>query len=162
MVEDNINNFIPPNQYLENLNKFKSQLPPILDEFKKYYVFFYKNPEYKEYENSFQNVKANLDNINLQLISLSKSVENSTDNLNSKLVVVNKLIEKERVKNKLLKKKLGIIEHQTHASSEMINDFKKIYSLGYIRNWGLLTSIIIVGITIKLVFNKKNNPVSFA
>ena len=158
--DDNINNFTQPRQFIQNLETLQSQLPPILDDFKKYYVFYNKNPEYQEYQTNFQNIKGNLNNINTQLFTLSNSVESSTDQLNRKLFGLDLLIKKERETNKKLKKALGIVENKNTVSSELISNYKTMYDSGYLRNWALFFATIMVGISIKIVF-KKPQPISF-
>jgi hypothetical protein len=154
--EDIINNFPEPITFSQNLEKLQSQLSPLLDEFQKYYVFLNKNPDYPEYQNMFQNVKSNLNNINSQLFSLSNDVQSNTDKLNSKLFVMDILIQRERIKNRELKRKLGIVEHKNNAASELISDYKNIYESGYLRNWALFLSILFAGITISKVFKSQN------
>jgi hypothetical protein len=157
--DDNINNFTPPAQFIQNLEILDSQLPPILDEFKKYYVFYNNNPEYQDYQTNFQNIKGNLNNINTQLFALSNSVQSSTDELNKKLFGLDLLIKKEREVNKKLKRKLGIVEHKNNAASELISDYKTMYDSGYLRNWALFLATIIVGVSIKIVFKKHQTSI---
>ena len=66
------------------------------------------------------------------------------------------LIKKERVKNRELKRRLGIVESKTNSSNEMIDDYSNIYDYGYLRNWALFISIITSGIFISVVFKKQN------
>jgi chromosome segregation ATPase len=160
-IENKISNLPKPEQFIQNLENLNSQLPHILDEFKKYYVFFNKNPEYQEYQTNFENVKGNLNTINSQLFSLSNSVDSSTEGINKALLVLNIAIKKEREKNKELKKKLGIVEHKNNAASEMISDYQTIYDSGYLRNWALFFSIVAVGVGISKVFTK-SATVTFA
>ena len=54
-------------QFTTKLETLQNQLPAILEDFKKYYVFFKKNPEYPEYQQMFQNIKGNLNTINSDL-----------------------------------------------------------------------------------------------
>ena len=44
--EDITDNFKTPGIFKEKLQTLNNQLPAILADFKKYYVFFNKNPEY--------------------------------------------------------------------------------------------------------------------
>ena len=107
MNSQNIN-FPPPSQFTQQLETLSSQLPHILDEFKKYYVFYNKNPEYPEYQQMFQNIKGNLNDINSKLFKLTNDVQFNTDELNAKLFTLDSLIGKERETNNELKRKLGI------------------------------------------------------
>lgn len=153
-IENQINNLIKPENLTKKLKTLNLKLPYILDEFKKYFVFFNKNPEYQEYQNMFENIKDNLNTINLELLSLLKSVQSSTEDINKLFFAFDILIKKEKKKNKELKKKLGIVEHKNNASFEMISDYQLIYDLFYLRNWGIVLSVLVVGFSILKVFKK--------
>jgi hypothetical protein len=130
-------------QFTNKLETLQNQLPAILQDFQKYYVFYKKNPEYPEYQQMFQNIKGNLNTINSELFTLSNSVESSTDVLNTSLVKLYDLIKKEQETNRELKRKLGIVENENNASSELISDYKQMYSSEYLKNWGLFFSILV-------------------
>ena len=153
--ETEFNNYKESSIFKEKLETLNNQLPAILDDFKKYYVFYNKNPEYSEYQQMFENIKSNLTKINSDLFTLSNDVESSTDDLNKKLFALDILIKREKDRNRELKRKLGIVEHKNNASSEMISNYQEIYDSGYLRNWGLLLSIVVGIYTIKNVFNNK-------
>ena len=150
--EEEINNFESSTKFTQKLETLKSQLPAILANFKKYYIFFNKNPEYPEYEQMFQNIKSNLNDINSQLFILSNDLQINTDKINEKLFALDVLIRKEKKKNRELKLKLGIIEHKNSAASELIYDYKEMYESDYLRNWALFLSIVVVGLTISKTF----------
>jgi hypothetical protein len=65
------------------------------------------------------------------------------------------MIQNEKKINRELKVKLGIVEHKNNAASEVIYDYKQIYESGYLRNWGLFLSIVVVGLTISKTFKKQ-------
>jgi hypothetical protein len=155
--EDIADNFKTPGIFKEKLQTLNKQLPAILDDFKKYYVFFNKNPEYPEYQNSFENIKGNMNKLSSDLFMLSNDVQASTDELNKKLFALNVLIQEEKERNRKLKLKLGIVEHKNNAASEMISDYKNMYSEGYLRNWALFISILIIGTSISKI---RKPPVS--
>jgi hypothetical protein len=143
--EDITDNFKTPGIFKEKLQTLNQQLPAILDDFKKYYVFFNKNPEYPEYQNLFENIKGNLNKISSDLFILSNDVQSSTNEINKKMFALNVLIQTEKERNRELKLKLGIVEHKNNAATELISDYKNIYSEEYLRNWALFVSILIVG-----------------
>jgi hypothetical protein len=149
--EDITENFKTPGIFKENLQTLNQQLPAILDDFKKYYVFFNKNPEYPEYQTSFENIKGNMNKLSSDLFMLSNGVAASTDELNKKLFTLNVLIQEEKERNLELKLKLGIVEHKNNAATELISDYKNIYSEGYLRNWALFISILIIGTSISKI-----------
>jgi hypothetical protein len=49
--------FTKPDLFTERVQTLQQQLPPILDDFNKYFVFYNKTPNYPEYENMFNNIK---------------------------------------------------------------------------------------------------------
>ena len=155
--EDISDNFKTPGIFKEKLQTLNQQLPAILDDFKKYYIFFNKNPEYPEYQNSFENIKGNMNKLSSDLFMLSNDVEYSTGELNKKMFALNVLIQKEKERNRESKLKLGIVEHKNNAASELISDYKNMYSEEYLRNWALFVSILILGVSISKI---RKNPVS--
>jgi len=155
--EDINDNFKTPIIFKEKLQTLNQQLPAILDDFKKYYVFFNKNPEYPEYQNSFENIKGNMTKLGSDLFMLSNDVQSSTNEINKKLFALNVLIQREKEENHKLKLKLGIVEHKNNAAIELISDYKNMYDEEYLRNWALFVSILIIGTSISKI---SKNPVT--
>lgn len=141
---DTTDNFPDSSKFRQQLKTMNSQLPAILDDFKKYYVLINKNPDYPDYQQMYQNIQSNLNSINSDLFMLSNDVQSNTDNMNKTLFKLNTKIKEEKKENSRLKKKLGIVEHKVNASSELISDYIELYDLGYLQNWGLLLSIVAV------------------
>jgi DNA repair ATPase RecN len=153
--KDLFDKFKNPEEIRAKIHALQEQLPVILEDFKKYFVFYNKNPEYPEYQQMFENIKSNLNKINSQLFTLSNEINFNTEEINKKMFALNVLIRKEKEKNKELKKKLKFVEHKNNASTELISDYKKMYDYGYLRNWGLILSIIISIVFIKNVYKKQ-------
>lgn len=156
-----------PNVYLNKLTTLQDQLPGILEDFKKSYVFYHKNPEIPEYQQMYASAQNNLFNTGSQLYDILINIEGDSDGLNNKMICLNKAIIEEKTKNTEIKKKLGIVEEQNNATSELIFDYKNIYEEGYLRNWALFLSIIISFVAVKymyssmdgdLISNIKNSP----
>ena len=156
---ENIDENDKTEQFNEKLETLQTQLPLILDEFKKYYVFYNKNPEYPEYQQLFQNIKNNLNSLNTQLFTLSNDVQSNIDKLNEDFSSIDARIKIVRENNIQLKKKLGIVEHKNNAVSELITDYKQMYENGYLRNWALFFSIVVVGATIAKIYQSSNKTV---
>ena len=160
--EDNTQNFdiedLPiANTFLSEINVLRSQLPAILDDFKKYYVFYNKTPEYEEYKQLFENIKSNLNTTNSSLVKINMSVETATEEINKELEALNKLIRRERIKNIVLKRRLGREEEKYNGTDEMISNYKEMYELSYLRNWAMFLGILIVSLAIGKVFNNTNS-----
>jgi hypothetical protein len=143
-----------------NISTLDEQMLFALDEYKKYYVYIHKNPENTEYQQQFANAQANLTNIGSKFFEISNQIDIDTDLLNKRLECLNALIAEEKRKNVILKKRLGIIENTNNASSELIYDYKQIYDEGYLRNWALIISIIIVFISVKTMYSNVNGDMT--
>ena len=144
--------FVKPEFFTERVQTLQQQLPPILDEFNKYFVLYNKTPNYPEYENMFNNIKQNLNSLGASLFMVSNDVDANIDNINKAFKELDILINRERKRNRELKRKLGIIESEVMSSEEMIYDYNQIYDEDYLRNWGLFLSTIVVGISISKMF----------
>ena len=144
--------FVKPEFFTERVQTLQQQLPPILDEFNKYFVLYNKTPNYPEYENMFNNIKQNLNNLGATLFMVSNNVDANIDNINKTFKALDVLINRERKRNRELKRKLGIVETEANSSKEMIHDYNQMYDEDYVRNWGLFLSTVVVGISISKMF----------
>jgi DNA repair exonuclease SbcCD ATPase subunit len=144
---------------IEFNNKIKTlqeKLPAILDDFKKYYVFFNKNPTYSEYQQIYENLKDNLNTISNELITITNDVEKNTKNIGEFLLKINQSIEKEKNKNIKLKSIESNINNSYNGSRVMINEYKEMYNSKYYNNIFMFIGIIISGATLVKVFANKN------
>ena len=88
---------------------------------------------------------------------LHKLVDTNEDGVVSdpELAAAMAVLEKdnrEKKRNRELKRKLGIVESEINSSNEMISDFNEMYDTDYLRNWGLFLSTIVVGVSISKIF----------
>ena len=75
-LQENMMDELPkPEVFLSQINTLKEKLPAILDDFKKYYIFYNKNPEYSEYQQMFESIKGNLQGINSELFMTKNNIE---------------------------------------------------------------------------------------
>ena len=73
------------------------------------------------------------------------------------MINLNKLIQNDKEINVDLKKKIRAIYGKNNSTFELISDYNTMYDIEYLRNWGLMLSIISVCIVVANVFtpNKK-------
>ena len=155
-------NFEDPKKFTQKVQTLQEQMPHILDDFKKYFILYNKDPNYPEYQNMFENVKTNLNTLSSTLFITSNDVDSNTDKVNSIFLKLNGLIMKEKKMNRELKRKLGIIEENGNSSEELIVDYSEMYNMGYLRNWGLFLSILVVGLCISKVYKPPSmNNISY-
>ncbi len=145
-------NYPAPSDFDNNLKILQEKLPPMLDDFQKYYVFYKKNPEYTEYEQSFQNIKTNLQGVFTELFKNNNMLEKNISNLNSDLDLIAKKIEEEKKKNQILQRTFDNIESTDGSSDERLNDYQDIYNFNYMRNFALLSGIFLSSYVISKVF----------
>ncbi len=145
-------------QTLEFNNKIRTlqeKLPAILDDFKKYYVFFNKNPTYSEYQQMYENLKDNLNSISNELLTITSDVEKNTQNIGEFLLKINESIEKEKNKNSKLKSIVSNINNSYNGSRIMVSQYKEIYNTNYYNNIFMFIGIIISGAALIKVFANK-------
>jgi hypothetical protein len=148
-------NMNEPSDLQNRISILQEKLPPILDDFKKYYVFFNKNPTYTEYQTIYANLTGNINSIANELSSISNDVITNLQNIGDALLKINPLIENEKNKYNQLKKNEGIINNEYNGSETMIHEYKQIYNESYIKNILMFIGILISGTVLVKVFGKK-------
>jgi hypothetical protein len=143
------------NSFSQQLATLQEQLPSILDDFEKYYVFYNMNSSNNEYQQMFENIKNNLNSVNSKTFMLSNNVEKTINDMNSKLFHLNSLIKEEKRKNKELTSKIGILKEKEDSANILINNFKQLYDINYVKNWALFLSIIAASFAISKISSNK-------
>ena len=151
----NTSNFEKPENLLSTIQTLQEQIQPILDDFVKYYVSYNSNPTNSEYQQMYNNIKSNLNNINSQLFIISNTVDSNTSSISKNMLKLDKSIDKMKKESNVLKKKIGVIGEKMNSADELIDNYKQMYEMGYLRNWGLFLSIIGSCVLLSIVFKKK-------
>ena len=156
-----LDSFPQPKFFLTQLHTIQSKIEPILDDFNKYYVFYNMNPQISENERMFENIKENIQELYTGLKKISDDVDKNVIIINTDYLKLNKLIEILKKRNAILKKKLGIVENTYDGSDTMIDNYKDIYNLQYLKNFSLGLGIIFSLVLISKLFkgqNQNSNP----
>ena len=148
----NIDQLPNSSTFTRQIQTLQQQVPAVLDDFKKYYVFYHKNPEYNEYQQMFENIKSNMQTINTNVFTTTNDVEAKTEIINKKLSALNVLILGTRRKNVALNRRLGRIETANNGSDEMVSNYKELYNIEYGKNWGLFVGIVLSIVVSSSVF----------
>lgn len=141
ITDINFNKYPNANTFRVKINELNQQLPAILDDYKKYYVFFHKNPEVSEYQKMFENMEANMQQTNNNLSNIATSVSETINEINDDLLELNTQIKIEKTKNAKLNKLLGNIQNEKNGANEMTDDYTEIYNMMYLRNIAMLFGI---------------------
>ena len=129
-------------KYNNKLADYAESFPHMLDEFKKHYIFFNKNPEVNEYQQLYLSMKSNIQQAISQVFVTTNEIQQNIDELNSYIVEFNKKIDKEKIKNTDLKKKLGMLNAENDTSGLMIDNYKETYNIQYFTNFVILLGIL--------------------
>jgi len=144
LLDDLKNQIANADKYKEELNVLNGKFYSILDDFKKYYIFFNKNPEVDEYQQMFSNIKDNIESINSKLFTINTNLQQTIDDINIKIQQINVEIQKEKTKNTELKNNVGIINNKRTSSGILINNYKELYNNTYYFNITIVFGILIL------------------
>lgn len=130
-------------QYENQLNNANSTLQTILNnDFFRLYVLSNNNPSNTEYRQQLSNIQSNINDQLRNMFTISNNIDRDIRELNRQISEMNQNINNERQKNVGLKNDLGITDEENITAKELIKDYKDIYDQRYLRNWGILLSIL--------------------
>ena len=139
-------------QFNEKINNIKSQFFSALDDFKKYYVYFNKNPEVNEFQNYYANSKGQLQTMSRELFLISNDIDKNIESLGKKISAISLQLNDEKKLNKEITELIDNLENTQNGSEILINDSKSQYSVQYAKNWEMFIGILLIGILLAKVF----------
>lgn len=146
------------NIFDEKIKGIQNSFFSALDDFKKYYVYYNKNPEVNEYQNFFNTSITQLQGLNSDIFLITNNIQKKIQDLNIEMKAVSNNLNNEKELNSELLSLINNIQTTEDGSSIMIGDAKEEYNRQYYKNWELFIGIIVfVGITIKML-KKSNSP----
>jgi len=125
----------------EKINELKDKFFAVLEDFKKYYVFYNKNPEVDEYQNFYSSSKNNLQVFNRDIFLLTNSIQKMIEELDTNNIELNKDIAKLKVKYDEMTKLQDKLRHTEDGSAVLIDDTKEEYNIQYRQNLILFIGI---------------------
>lgn len=142
--------------YSEKLNNLSQTFLSVLDDFKKYYVFYNKNPEVDEYQQYFENNKSQLQNINKDVFETSKNLGLSIEKINDELIRLNVQLESEKNLKTELKTIVDNLYDTNRGAKTMNEDATVEYTNQYYKNVEIFVgSIVLLGLI--AIFNKSKS-----
>jgi len=136
-------NFSQIATFKTQIAELKSQIPFVLDNFKKYYVLHNKSPANNEYSQTFSNVETNMETMNSKIFTIERALEKHIDVLNKKLMILNKKIKFERERNGILKKQYKSVYSKEEGSAGMIDEYREMYNMNYLHNFDMAMGVIL-------------------
>lgn len=140
------------NEFKEKINATKTQFFVALDDYKKYYVYYNKNPEVNEFQHYYMNSKNQLQELSGTLFLTTNNIDKNIENLDIQMRNINVRLESEKKTNKKLMKILDNLENTQHGSEILIDDSKTSYNKQYYYNWEIFSGIIILSGVITKIF----------
>ena len=133
----------PPKIFFEKLDELKHKLPHVLENFVKSFILYNNNSDDNEYEQIFNNDKANLEGIISDQFLLENNVTTNINNVNADLARLYMEIEIFKKENQHLKKTVKVFNQRANTTDEMFDNHKEFYEIQYLRNWAIALSIVI-------------------
>jgi preprotein translocase subunit Sss1 len=107
-------------QNYEKINTYSELFPSVLDEYKRSYINYNKNPDYNEYSQIYSKNKGSLNTLNSNVFVLTNDIQKNIDNLNKQIVVLDSKITEEKNINSDLKKTWGSVKGTSTYGGEMV------------------------------------------
>jgi hypothetical protein len=130
--------------YKEKIDAIKSLFFSALDDFKKYYVYFNKNPEVNDYQRNFENSKFQLQTLNDQLVRITCDIHDYINQLDNDIKDIIKELKVQKEINVTLTAALNEMESTQTGSKVLIDDYKEKYNTQYYKNFQLYAGILFI------------------
>ena len=141
----------------EKIGAIETKFFSALDDFKKYYVYYNKNPEVDEFQNYYSNSKSQLQSISRDLFLTTNSIDESIDNLDKTMSDISLKLENEKKLYKELTDLITNLQNTQNGSEILIDDSKVKYNNQYYKNVEIIIGIVTLCGLLATLF-KKNIP----
>lgn len=139
----------------KKLQIIEEQLPHILEQYKKYFIFYNKNPEVAEYQQFYVQYKTQIEQLNSQLGRMSTDIQSNIQKVNKSVNKANFQIKDKKKEFAELIKNFEHYQDSLQGAEQMIDDYKTLYNKQYYKNVQLVVGILFIFlITGKLMSQK--------
>jgi hypothetical protein len=135
---------IKAQHFEEKINGINSSFLSALDDFKKYYVYYHKNPEVNEYSSNFVNSKNQLQQLSGEMFTVTNNIQKNIEVLDGGMTNVSHELTIEKNKNKELENLASGLKGTQDGSSMLINDTKREYQSIFFQNFELFIGILFI------------------
>jgi hypothetical protein len=133
------------NLFDDKINDIKTSFFSALDDFKKYYVYYHKNPEVDEFQSYYSNSKGQLQSMSKEIFMTTNSIDKNIESLDKEMLSISLKLEDEKKLNKEMMAILTNLQNTKNGSEIMIDDSKEEYNIQYYKNVEILIGILLVG-----------------
>lgn len=148
------------NKFNEKIKTIKDSFFSALDDFKKYYVYYHKNPEVNEFQNFFTNSKGQLQKLNAEIFLLTNKIQQNIKDLDTEMQITSNKLEGEKNLNEELLKLINRIQTTQDGSAIMIDDAKEEYNIQYYKNWEMFWNHNFNNCFCKIIEQTKYNKIN--
>jgi hypothetical protein len=131
-------------QFEEKIKGINSSFLSALDDFKKYYVYYHKNPEEDVFSNNFINSKNQLQKLSGEMFTVTNNIQKKIEELDRGMTNLSIELTKEKIKNKKMVNLSSGLKGTQDGSSILINDTKKEYQHLFFQNFELFIGILFI------------------
>jgi len=139
----------------ERIEAIKSTFNSVLDDYKKYYVFYHAHPEVNDYQNYYLQSKNQLTNLVKELFEISKTIHIKIGELSDETSDTYNSLKEERTHYEKLSKKVSNLTGTKNGSEMLIDDFKEKYNQQFYSNMELFLGCLLVGYAMKYTFRSE-------
>lgn len=131
-------------QYDEQIKSKESSFLSALDDFKKYYVYYNKNPEVEDYNTNFLNAKEQLQSLSSSVFEITNNIQRKIDEKNKAIDGIAGKLNAEREISTKLENIIKSLNGVKAGSSIMIDDSKNEYRFQFYKNTELFIGIVLL------------------
>lgn len=130
--------------YQEQINNKANSFLSALDDFKKYYVYYNKNPEVQEYNKNFTDSKEQLQTLSSDVFEITNTIQRKIEEKNRAMSGIEMKLKRQKVISQEQEKAVNNLKSVQAGSSVMIDDSKTDYIFNYYKNIEIFIGILIL------------------
>ena len=130
--------------YQEQINNKANSFLSALDDFKKYYVYYNKNPEVQEYNKNFTDSKEQLQTLSSDVFEITNTIHRKIEEKNRAMSGIEMKLKRQKVISQEQEKAVNNLKSVQVGSSVMIDDSKTDYIFNYYKNLEIFIGILIL------------------
>ena len=130
--------------YQEQINNKATSFLSALDDFKKYYVYYNKNPEVQEYNKNFTDSKEQLQTLSSDVFEITNTLQRKIEENSRTMSGIEMKLQRQKALAQEQEKTINNLKSVQAGSSVMIDDSKTDYIFNYYKNLEIFIGILIL------------------
>lgn len=130
--------------YQEQINNKATSFLSALDDFKKYYVYYNKNPEVQEFNKNFTESKEQLQTLSSDVFQITNEIQRKIEEKSRAMSGIEMKLQRQKALSQTEEKTLNNLKSVQAGSSVMIDDSKTDYIFNYYKNLEIFIGILIL------------------